>query len=249
LAPGERRGRGAAKPFPTATFEEVLILPKGVADHGAGDRIRRMTLFDKLGRSPESGLSRTLVTNSARYGLTNGSYQAEFIELTDEGKHITDGAHDGRAVRQTMFKLALEQFEPFSQIYERLKNRRIPSEDVLRDEFGQVGISAEDRELAARVFLANARHLGLIQEVSGTERLISIEHVVEQLADDGNHIRRPQPPDDPRPGTTQPPSLPPPALSPSVHIDIQIHIDSSATEQQIDQIFASMARHLYGREA
>jgi len=39
------------------------------------------------------------------------------------------------------------------------------------------------------------------------------------------------------------------ALSgPSVHIDVQIHIDPNASADQIDQIFASMARHLYGRE-
>ena len=33
--------------------------------------------------------------------------------------------------------------------------------------------------------------------------------------------------------------------SPSVHIDIQIHISSDATTNQIDQIFKSMAKHLY----
>jgi hypothetical protein len=32
---------------------------------------------------------------------------------------------------------------------------------------------------------------------------------------------------------------------PSLHIDIQIHIDSDASTDQIDQIFASMAKHLY----
>ena len=35
---------------------------------------------------------------------------------------------------------------------------------------------------------------------------------------------------------------------PSLHIDIQIHIDSDATPEQIDQIFASMAKHLYKHE-
>lgn len=33
---------------------------------------------------------------------------------------------------------------------------------------------------------------------------------------------------------------------PSVHIDLQIHISPEATPEQIDQIFASMRRHLYG---
>ena len=34
---------------------------------------------------------------------------------------------------------------------------------------------------------------------------------------------------------------------PELHVDIQVHIDPAATTEQIDQIFASMARHLYGR--
>ncbi len=34
---------------------------------------------------------------------------------------------------------------------------------------------------------------------------------------------------------------------PSLHIDIQIHIDANASPEQVDQIFASMAKHLYGR--
>ena len=43
----------------------------------------------------------------------------------------------------------------------------------------------------------------------------------------------------------------PPALTakadsgPTVHLDIQIHIPADATPEQIDQIFSSMARHLY----
>lgn len=34
---------------------------------------------------------------------------------------------------------------------------------------------------------------------------------------------------------------------PDVHIDVQVHIPATATAEQIDQIFASMAKHLYGR--
>lgn len=34
--------------------------------------------------------------------------------------------------------------------------------------------------------------------------------------------------------------------NPSVHIDIQIHISPEASTDQIDQIFKSMAKHLYG---
>jgi len=36
--------------------------------------------------------------------------------------------------------------------------------------------------------------------------------------------------------------------NPSVHIDIQIHISPEASTDQIDQIFMSMAKHLYGNK-
>lgn len=35
---------------------------------------------------------------------------------------------------------------------------------------------------------------------------------------------------------------------PEVHIDIQIHISPESTSQQIEKIFESMAKHLYGRK-
>lgn len=64
--------------------------------------------------------------------------------------------------------------------------------------------------------------------------------------------------EDPKSTATPPVSQPggtggvPPAptsTSPTLHIDIQIHIASDASATQIDQIFASMAKHLYSRGA
>jgi hypothetical protein len=38
----------------------------------------------------------------------------------------------------------------------------------------------------------------------------------------------------------------PSAQGPTLHIDIQVHISPEASPDQIDQVFASMAKHLYG---
>jgi hypothetical protein len=45
----------------------------------------------------------------------------------------------------------------------------------------------------------------------------------------------------------EPPSPGRPDKGPTVHLDIQIHIPADATPEQIDQIFSSMARHLYAK--
>jgi len=42
--------------------------------------------------------------------------------------------------------------------------------------------------------------------------------------------------------------LQPPSAVPSLHVDVQIHIPPEATQEQIDHIFASMAKHLYHRQ-
>lgn len=36
---------------------------------------------------------------------------------------------------------------------------------------------------------------------------------------------------------------------PALHIDVQVHISAEASESQIDKIFESMAKHLYGKTA
>lgn len=56
--------------------------------------------------------------------------------------------------------------------------------------------------------------------------------------------KTPTPPDPPPQGTPGP-SKQTPGAGPNVHLDIQIHIPADASAEQIDQIFESMARHLY----
>jgi hypothetical protein len=52
------------------------------------------------------------------------------------------------------------------------------------------------------------------------------------------------------PVVSQPPGVNAPSVQgrngPSVHIDVQIHISPEANADQIEQIFKSMAKHLYG---
>lgn len=42
-----------------------------------------------------------------------------------------------------------------------------------------------------------------------------------------------------------PPPAPP--AGPNLHVDVQVHVAADASAEQIDAIFASMAKHLYGR--
>jgi hypothetical protein len=56
----------------------------------------------------------------------------------------------------------------------------------------------------------------------------------------------------PATGAAMAPTLPPqlaPGAGPEVHIDIQIHISPESSADQIEKIFESMAKHLYGKRS
>jgi hypothetical protein len=74
-----------------------------------------------------------LITNSGKYGITTGSYAAEWLELTPDGAVATapGGLTQRKLVAQ--FRLAIERIAPFSILYTEYKCKRLPSREVMKD--------------------------------------------------------------------------------------------------------------------
>jgi hypothetical protein len=173
--------RRASRPFPAATFEEALELPLAIQRISGGAKVRRLTLFEQLDKSPESGPSRQMITNSARYGLTSGSYKAEYLELTQLGRLATSSETSPRERLQARFELAINQVGPFRVLYDALKDRRVPTHAVMKDVLAESDYPAELLQEAVDTFIVNAKFIGLLRTIAGSERLISIEQVLEEL--------------------------------------------------------------------
>lgn len=149
---------------------------------GGAREVRRVTLFDHLNRSPESGPSRQAVTNSARYGLTEGSYKAETLTLTDEGQKAVNPDASPRERARAQFKLAVDGIEPFQALYERFAGNKLPAQQVMRDFLTREhDMSQEDAKEAVELFILNAREIGLIQTLSGAERILTLDHMLDEL--------------------------------------------------------------------
>lgn len=173
-----------ARSFPAMSFKEALFLGQSIQTHGAGKPIRRLTLLESLGRSPGSDAVRKLITSSNQYGITEGAYNADFLSLTPAGAIATDPdwATAGRVTAR--FQLAIEAVAPFAAIYDRYKNSRLPSVEVLRDAAIEAGAHEDHAAECVETFLANAREVGLIRTIAGSEHLVPIEAVLEQIPDD-----------------------------------------------------------------
>lgn len=163
------------------TFEDALSLGIGIQEHGAGQRIRRLTLFDKMGKSPSSTTSRTVVTDSARYGITEGSYAAEYLSLTDHGRLATNPDSNPRERLRARYQLAIDGNAIFKALYEGLAGNKVPAREVLRDRAGELGVSEADKAACVDLFLTNVKFLGLLRVLSGAERVVSLEHAMDEM--------------------------------------------------------------------
>lgn len=169
------------KLFPASSFEEALIIPNAIQKHAAGQKVRRLTLFDQMGKSPDSGPSRQAVTNANKYGLIKGGYQAEHLELTPEGKAATGTDVLPREKLATRFKLAIEKIPPFKELYDAQKGNRLPVLSVLEDLAKEKGIPSEDAKECVEMFVVNAKFVGILKPIAGAERIVPVEQILEEL--------------------------------------------------------------------
>jgi len=158
-----------------------LTIATAIQKHAAGQKVRRLTLFDQMGKSPDSGPSRQLISNSNKYGLTKGNYQAEHLELTQEGRAATSTETNQRDKLTVQFKLAIEKIPPFKGLYDALKGNRLPAISVLEDLAKEQGVPEADVKECVEMFIVNSKYLGVLKPLSGAERIIPVEQLIEEL--------------------------------------------------------------------
>lgn len=176
------------RPFPAMSFKEALFLGTAIQEHGSGQKVRRLTLFSALDRSPDSGPTRKLITASNQYGITEGSYSAKFLDLTPEGRVASDPNSAPRAQLQARISLAVLNISSFKAIYDRYQGSRLPTVEVLRDAAREAGIDTTQTSECVEIYLANVRELGLIQTIGGSEHLIEVDAALEALSDENTPV-------------------------------------------------------------
>lgn len=177
--PSAKRTR-TIRNFPASTFEEPLAFARDVLEYGSGQPVRRVSLFDHLERSSESGASRQLITNASKYGLIKGSYQAEMLELTPDGQKAADDQIQPRERVRARVQLAIMGVEPFKGLYERFKTLKLPAKAALIDAIREFGVTNDASEEAVDTFIVNLRFTGLLQTLSGADRIITIDHLLDE---------------------------------------------------------------------
>lgn len=179
---GAVRRTRQARTFPAMSFKEALVLAEAIQEHGAGQPIRRLTLFESMQKSPDSGPSRQLITSSNQYSLTVGGYRAETLSLTPQGKVASNSTAPDLERNRARFALAIDGVQPFKAIFEKYAGSRLPTVEVLRDAAIEAGVGSDHAAECVETFLANARDLGLIRSIAGSEHLVSLDTALDALS-------------------------------------------------------------------
>lgn len=173
-----KRGR---KPYPTVGFADVIPLAEAIMKHNAGQPTKRLTLLDKMGLEPGAQSTRNLITNSARYGLTEGHHSADEVKLTERGAVAVDPKANPPEQREARFVLAIKEIEEFSALYEKRKGNNMPAPEMLHDDLQH--LDTGDRKPCADVFISNVRFLGMLVDRKGAQYLMTMEEWLHQPQD------------------------------------------------------------------
>ena len=153
------------KAVPAYELRESVRIGEAIAANNGGEATDKLTLAEALGKPPLSSTFARLLASSNIYGLTkmeNGN-----VALTDMGRKVFEPASEEDR-RQGMVEAAKTPVL-LASLYQRFNGKQIPKVDfaknILKREFG---VEDDKTELLWKVFLDDARFLGVIHEIKGT---------------------------------------------------------------------------------
>lgn len=178
---GEATRTRTARPYPASSIADALELGKAIMSLAAGEKVRQLTLLEKMGKSTSSSSTRMMITNSSKYGITTGSYASEYFELTPTGSIVVNPSRTERERKQATFELGIAGIAPFKLLYDHYKGKRLPDREVIKDFLNDSTLQVPDLDECVDTFIVNAKDIGLLRTIGGAETLVSIEQVVEEL--------------------------------------------------------------------
>jgi len=88
----------------------------------------------------------------------------------------------GSTKARMRFRLAIESVEVFKTLYETYLGNRLPAQAVLIDKAKEAGVPAEDAAECVETFTVNTKFVGVLRSISGAERLLTIDAVIDDFS-------------------------------------------------------------------
>jgi hypothetical protein len=164
----EEKRKYATRDYPKNSLMDALRLAQSIKTNNAGKPYDLLDLAKSLDASPASSGFRSLITSSARYGLTSGSYSAKQIAITPLSLSIVSPQTPQE--RGDGLKKALFNIELFRKFFTDFENNKLPEMKYLINTLNRTyGIPTEDCEDCYKMLVKNAEELKILDEFNGTK--------------------------------------------------------------------------------
>lgn len=151
--------------YPPLKLEDALRVPRAIQDQAGGIEVGRLTLADLLDVSPGSSGFSDAVAASRLFGLTNGGINADTFSLTETGDKATGG---DEVAQVAALKSAVMNIAPYKAFFEAFRNKKVPSDAVLREFLPKnAGVPVERVDECIEFMRADGRTAGLIRVTKG----------------------------------------------------------------------------------
>jgi hypothetical protein len=171
----QRKAR-ATQAYPKNSLVDALKVAQAIKDDNAGKPFSRLTLAKSLNYSPSSSGFRMLITSSAKFGLTNGSYAAEKIELTPLGTSIVmprDNEEHSSSLLKALFGIPF-----YEKFFKSFNTNRLPAKDLLINTLHrEYQIPIEDCENCYELIVKNARELKILDEAKNGGLYVKLDNL------------------------------------------------------------------------
>lgn len=157
---------------PASLLEEALRIPRAIHENYAGRPTSPLRVASAMNSQPTSGSFRRLCGSAVAYGLTEGSFSADKIKLTQLGTRITRPTvedDDLLAKREALLRPRV-----ISEFLSQYNGNSIPKDSIAQNVLNDMGVPADRTSEVLDRIIKCAEPLGLITKIHG-KRYVDLE--------------------------------------------------------------------------
>jgi len=161
-----RKGTRVVRPYPQVPLEKVLCVVAAIKEKNGGNPLVPALIADHCGVSAKSTDLVYLLSAASRFGLTEGSSNAEVVALTEAGRQL---AYAGTPDEEEKLKQqAFFSVDPFKRVFDHYKGSQLPEMKYLANTLQkQFGLPQALHEEFSRLFRENTKFLKLTEYSPG----------------------------------------------------------------------------------
>ena len=166
--PAPKNQRILQTDLPGRSLEQALRVPGAIIENYGSDPVTPLDVASALDMTPTSGPFRQLCGTSVAYGLTEGGYNADKIQILPLAKRILKPEEEGDDLAAK--KEALLKPRIMKEFLEKYNGNALPRRsDIALNVLVGMGVPQARAESAYALILDSANSVGLIREIKGKQ--------------------------------------------------------------------------------